>query len=173
MMHFAHSFLAPWASFFSVTAASAATLTGLMFVVITLVGRTESRERSEAGITAFSTPTVLHFCTALLISAILCAPWHILIGPALTIGLTGLFGVIFLLYVARRTRGLLTYTPDLEDWAWYAALPLLSYGALLVGAIALVPVPAPALFVIAGATLLLIFIGIRNAWDVVTFLAMR
>ena len=31
--------------------------------------------------------------------------------------------------------------------------------------------PVPALFVIAVVTMLLLFIGIRNAWDVVTYTA--
>jgi hypothetical protein len=54
---------------------------------------------------------------------------------------------------------------------WYTILPLLAYGALLVGAIVLNAVPRDALFVLAGGVLSLIFIGIRNSWDVVTFLA--
>ncbi|MBV8197401.1 MAG: hypothetical protein JO263_04660, partial [Candidatus Eremiobacteraeota bacterium] len=46
-----------------------------------------------------------------------------------------------------------------------------AYAAILLGSIGLAFAPAPALFALAGATTLLIFIGIRNAWDVVTFLA--
>jgi hypothetical protein len=38
----------------------------------------------------------------------------------------------------------------------------------------LLPVyPAPALFVIAAATVLLLFIGIHNAWDNVTYIAIE
>jgi hypothetical protein len=54
---------------------------------------------------------------------------------------------------------------------WYTILPLLAYGALVAGAIALNAIPRGALFVLAGGVLSLIFIGIRNSWDVVTFLA--
>ena len=50
-------------------------------------------------------------------------------------------------------------------------LPLVSYASLLVAAIVLPSQPVPALFVIAAVTMLLLFIGIRNAWDVVTYTA--
>jgi hypothetical protein len=43
---------------------------------------------------------------------------------------------------------------------------------LLTGALALATDPPAALFAPAAASLLLIFIAIHNAWDVVTFLAM-
>jgi len=33
--------------------------------------------------------------------------------------------------------------------------------------------PAPALFVIGAATVLLLFIGIHNAWDTVTYVALE
>jgi hypothetical protein len=87
------------------------------------------------------------------------------------VGLVGLLGVAYLVRLALRTRRLTQYTPDLEDWAWYTILPFIAYGALLLGAISLAVNPAGSLFAIAGGALLLIFIGIRNAWDVVTFLA--
>ncbi len=65
------------------------------------------------------------------------------------------------------------YVPDAEDWVWYSVLPLLAACAMLGGAVALAWAPARALYAIAASALLLIFIGIRNAWDVVTFLAMQ
>ena len=72
--------------------------------------------------------------------------------------------------VALRTRRMTLYTPDLDDWTWYWILPLASYSAIFGGAIGLEIAPAEALFAVAAGALLLIFIGIRNAWDIVTFL---
>jgi hypothetical protein len=69
-----------------------------------------------------------------------------------------------------RSRRLTGYTADLEDWTWFHVLPLVSYGAVLGGAIELELDPGMALFVVAGGVVLQVFIGIRNAWDVVTFL---
>jgi len=143
-----------------------------MFVVITLVrGEERSSPARHDGIATFSTPTVMHFCVALLVSAVLCAPWPSLVYASVIIGLVGCYGIAYILRVAFRTRGLTQYTPDLEDWIWYSILPFIAYGTLTAGAVALHPAPKGALFAVAAGVLLLIFIGIRNSWDVVTFLA--
>lgn len=143
-----------------------------MFVVITLVagGRAGS---SRDGIATFSTPTVVLFCAGLLVSALLCAPWHAFEHAAIVLGTAGVYGVAYSLRVVHRTRRQDAYEPEFEDWLWYAALPLTAYAAVAAAAIALVFKPASALFVFAGAVLLLILIGIHNAWDVVTYLAVE
>jgi hypothetical protein len=169
MQEAAHPVLNAWSNFYVIIGSSAAALTGLMFVVITLVaGR--PRATTEDGLATFSTPTVVHFCAALLVSAILAAPWHLLVYPAVLLGLTGLYGVVYVSSLMLRTKRLTTYRAETEDWVWYSILPLVAYGAIAVVAVLLPTVPA-ALFVLAGAALLLIFVGIHNAWDVVTFLA--
>jgi hypothetical protein len=71
----ASSVLTAWSNFYVIIGSSAAGLTGLMFVVITLVAGQERERRSPDGIAAFGTPTVAHFGVALLGSAILSAPW--------------------------------------------------------------------------------------------------
>src|SRR5207245_1360287 len=62
------------------------------------------------------------------------------------------------------------YRPVLEDWLWHIVLPFASYTALVVAALLLPIFPALALFVVAAATVLLLFIGIHNAWDNVTYM---
>ena len=79
----------------------------------------------------------------------------------------------YVLIVLRRARRLTGYQPVLEDWLWYTVFPLVSYTALLVAAIVLPGNPAPALFVIGAGTVLLLFTGIHNAWDTVTYLAIE
>jgi hypothetical protein len=66
----------------------------------------------------------------------------------------------------------LDYRADLEDWIWYTVLPLVAYGVIMIAAIALFTLVVKALFAVGGGVVLLLLIGIRNAWDVVTFLAM-
>jgi hypothetical protein len=153
------------------TGSSAAALTGLMFVVITLVTGTELVRKNPDGIATFSTPTVMHFCAAFLVSAILAAPWHSRVHPAVLVGLVGLAGIVYILHVTYRAKRLTVYNPDLEDWTWYNVLPFVAYGAVFAGAILLGRLPVEAMFAVAGGVVLLIFIGIRNAWDIVTFLA--
>src|ERR1700674_5398014 len=167
----ASSFLTPWSSFYVMTGSLAAALTGLMFVVITLITGVERVRRNPDGISTFSTPTVVHFCAALLISAIISAPWHSLVQPATLIGLVGLLGVVYVLRVMHRTKRLTSYKPDLEDWAWYSILPLIAYGTMLAGGIILAVTPVNGLFVLAAGVTMLIFVGIRNAWDIVTYIA--
>jgi hypothetical protein len=167
----ASSFLTAWSNFYVMTGSAAAGLTGLMFVVITLVTRAERAEDTHAGISAFSTPTVMHFAAALLISAVLIAPWRSLVHPGVVVALIGLYGVVYILRVMHRTRRLTLYTADLEDWTWYTILPFVAYGAISAGAIALAAAPVQALFILAGGVVLLIFISIRNAWDIVTYIA--
>jgi hypothetical protein len=174
MQEAAVSLLTTWENFYVIIGSAAAALTGLMFVVITLIAGTRE-PRGSGTIAAFGTPTVVHFCAALLVAAILSAPWQALsnAGLLLLLGLSGLGGVTYVVIVVRRARHQTDYQPVLEDWLWHAVFPLASYTALVVAAIMLPGNPAPALFVIGAVTVLLLFIGIHNAWDTVTYVAVE
>ncbi len=169
MQEAALSPLAGWENFYVIVGSAAAALTGLMFVVITLVAGLPDR-RSNDGIAAFSTPTVVHFCAALFIAALLSAPWPQLWPAALLLGLTGLSGVGYVMIVIRRALRQTSYQPVLEDWLWHGVFPFISYVSLVIAAITFPANPVPALFVIAAATILFLFIGIHNSWDTVTYL---
>ena len=168
----AQSLLGAWSNFYVMTGSSAAALTGLMFVVLTLITGSERVRRSHDGIATFSTPTVLYFAAIMLLSANFLAPWHWIWHAAVVAGAIGLYGVGHILKVMFMTRRLQTYTPDLEDWTWFSILPFVSYAAIVAGAILLFSNPRTALFVVAGGIVLLLLIGIRNSWDVVTFIVM-
>lgn len=167
----ASSLLSAWSNYFVVTGSSAAALTGLLFVVISLITTRERTEGAREGTSTFTTPTVMHFATVLFVSGALLAPWHSLVHAGALVALIGLSGVVYILRVLGRTRRLTVYTPDLEDWIWYTIVPLGAYSVISAGAIGLMTVPAQALFVLAGGVMLLIFTGIRNAWDTVTYIA--
>ncbi len=162
--------LPTWQNFYVIIGTAAATLTGLMFVVMTLTARVRDRKSNEAQ-GAFSSPTVVHFSTVLFVAAILSAPWQALWNAGLLLGLAGLGGVTYAVIVVLRARRQADYQLVVEDWLWYTAFPLVSYIAFVVAAILLSVNAAPALFVIAAATLLLLFTGIHNAWDTVTYVA--
>jgi hypothetical protein len=164
------SSLVAWESFYVIIGSSGAALTGLQFVVIALMAETRSRSTARQ-IDAFATPTIVHFCAALLISAILSAPWIRLSSVSLALGVCGLGGVVYGVIVVLRAKGQVGYRPVLEDWLWHAVLPLIAYLLLLVAAIALRSHPQQALFVVGATALILLFIGIHNAWDTVTFIA--
>ena len=163
---------ASWENFYVIVGSSAAALTGLQFVVIALIA--ESRAKStHREIAAFGTPTIVHFCAVLLMSAILSAPWQVLSSAAFALGSCGAAGVVYALIVVMRTRRQTGYKPVLEDWLWHAVFPFIAYAALLVAAVILPRVPATALFVVGATALLLLFIGIHNAWDAVTHIAVE
>jgi hypothetical protein len=165
-----NSFLTPWSNFYVVIGSAAASLTGLMFVVITLLTRTNPPGTRD-GISNFSTPTVVHFGAALLISAMLVVPWHTLTYPCVLLGLAGFWGAVYVArLIGRSWRMTGEYVPDIEDWLSYSFLPLIAYIVMIVAAIGLSFFPATALFVLAGCAVLLVFIGIHNAWDIVTYL---
>jgi hypothetical protein len=163
--------LTDWENFYVLVGSAAATLTGLMFVVITLVaGRRQRRQTPETTTATFSSPTIVHFCFALAVAAILTAPWHMLWHAGLLVGLAGLIGLAYVVVVARRMRRVTAYLPVLEDWLWHVVLPLVSYVALIVAAVLLPGNPGVPLFVIGAAAVLLLFIGIHNAWDSATYI---
>jgi hypothetical protein len=164
--------LTAWENFYVIVGSSGAALTGLQFVVMALVADSQ-RESSMHEVNAFGTPNVVHFCAVLLISAILSAPWNRLSSAGLGVGLCGAAGFLYAVLVIRRARRQTGYKPVLEDWLWHAALPLLAYAALLVAALVLRRYPEPSLFVIGAAAVLLLFIGIHNAWDTVTYIAVE
>lgn len=121
-------------------------------------------------IRAFGTPNVVHFSAALLIAAIASAPWRGVSSAAVAFGLCGAAGVAYGISVIGHARRQSGYKPDREDWIWYVVLPLLAYAALLCAA-CFVPRHADrSLFVVAAAALLLVLIGIHNAWDTVTYI---
>jgi len=173
----ARSPLIAWESFYVIVGSSGAALTGLQFVVIALIadartqGAAQVQDSSDQSIAAFGTPTIVHFCSVLLVSAILSAPWHGLSSVALTLGVCGLVGVVYGVIVVRRARRQSEYRPVWEDWLWHSVLPLIAYALILISAIVLRSYPQRALFVIGATALLLLFIGIHNAWDTVTFIA--
>ncbi len=163
--------LVPWINFYVIIGSSAGALTGLQFVVITLIAQAQA-VGSILEIRAFGTPTVVHFCVALLISGVMSAPWHDLSTAGICLGACAIAGLAYSFRVIFHARKA-AYNPDAEDWIWYAALPLIAYAALLTAALLLRSDSTAALFVIAGTTLLFLFIGIHNAWDTVTYVTLQ
>ncbi len=161
--------LADWNSFYVIVGSSAGALIGLQFVVIALIAETpDARADAQAG-AAFSTPSVVHFAVVLLLSAIISAPWHTIGAVGVIWGLVGLSGIVYAIIVARRMRLQTAYRPVFEDWLFHCLLPLAAYGILPVSAYEARSNARPALFLVGAATLVLLFVGIHNAWDAVTY----
>jgi hypothetical protein len=162
--------LTEWANFYVIVGSSAGALIGLQFVVMTLIAsRPVDRADAQAG-NAFSTPSVVHFGVVLLLSAVVSAPWDE-VGPISVLwGLVGLGGIVYAAVVARRMRAQTVYKPVFEDWLFHVLLPLTAYAMLAASAFAAHSYERPALFFVGAVALLLLFVGIHNAWDTVTHL---
>ncbi len=161
--------LSEWGNFYVITGSAAAALTGLMFVVIAL--RSEVIADVEGGVRAFGTPTVLHFCGVLLIAAILSIPRHTVTSLALGVGGTGVAGLALTTWVVVQARRQSSYSPVLSDWIWHVAMPPVAYASIAAAAAVLPRWPSVALDMVAAGSLLLLFIGIRNAWDSAVWIA--
>jgi len=161
---------AAWESFYVIVGSSAAALTGLQFVVVVLSAEV-NLPRNESATSVFSNPTMVHFCTVLLIAAILSAPWQGVSVAAIMLAASGAAGLIYVLRILFLARKQTAYQLVLEDWIWHTLLPFLAYGALLGGALVLWRESMSGLYVIAASALLLLFSGIHNAWDAVTYIA--
>ena len=161
--------LAGWENFYVIVGSSAAALIGLQFVVIARIKDTRTRTTSGT-ISAFGTPTVAHLGGALIISAVMSAPWPSLFGPSLALTLCGLVGLAFATRVVVHARRQVSYQPVLEDWLWYMLFPCCAYLAIALAALLLRAAPRGSLFLIAAAALGLLLIAIHNAWDTVTYI---
>lgn len=159
--------LKEWESFYVIVGSSAGALIGLQFVVMTLIAEKPVAPTEALG-KAVATPTIVHFGAVLLLSSVISAPWRGL-AVATVWGLLGLCGAIYVGIVARRVRAQTEYKPVLEDWLFHVLLPLLAYAILAASAFVAQSDLDEALFGAAAAALLLLFDGIHNAWDSVTY----
>ncbi len=160
--------LARWDSFYVIVGSAAGALIGLQFVVLTLIAERPPPRAADAG-AAFATPTIVHFGAAFFLSALLRVPWQTIIPAAVAWGLAGLCGVAYAMIVARRMRTQAAYRPVFEDWLFHVVLPSAAYATLALSSFSAPAREREALFGVGAAALLLLFIGILNAWDAVAY----
>jgi len=156
--------LSGWSNFYVIVGSSAGALIGLQFVVIALVSSLRP-ETAAGGARAYATPTVTFFATVLLTSALLSIPHQTrgwVVAELLSIGL---IGTLYVMRVSRHIRVLEAYTADKGDWAWFLVLPLTAFVAMFASGVVLWSKPGAALDIAAGSALLLLFVGVHNAWD--------
>ncbi|HMG72200.1 MAG TPA: hypothetical protein VK582_01755 [Pyrinomonadaceae bacterium] len=162
-----------WDTFFFLVGSSAGALIGLMFVVITLTAGQEPR-RVSRGAPVYVTPIVFHFTIVLIVSAISAVPGLPPSVAAVIVGLCATTGLAYSLVTTIRL-----FRSDWEDpipgWSdkfFYGILPTMIYVALAVTATAIPFSERKVVFAIGAIVLGLLLLGIRNAWDLATTLAL-
>jgi hypothetical protein len=161
-----------WRDFYALIGTAAATLVGLLFVAAS-IGATTYREEHRAPLGSFLTPTVAHFSAILfaaLFSSIPSLGWRGfggLIGAGALAGLGYCARVFFLIVVKRR------FKVDIDDRVFYAAIPLIGYLTLVAAAALLISRSPIGADLLAAALLILLFAGVRNAWDMTFWTATR
>ena len=167
VLEVAHT-LEGWGEFYVVVGAAAAALTGLMFVVIAL--RAEDSQRSVERFEAFATPTLVAFSTVLVLSALATVPKHSETSLGVSLVLSGIAGAIYTCYNTRQVQREDGYT-YMSDWAWRHVAPGLDYVALFVAGIVVWIDDALALYMLGAAAMVMLFIGVHNAWDTAVWIA--
>ena len=166
------SLLAGWENFYVIVGSSAGGLTGITFVVVALIRDVAGGAR-PTGLGIFVTPTIVHFGGVLALAAYLSMPHHSVASLSVGFGVAGLAGVIYGGVIGtnmRRHDG--DYIPVREDWIWNVVFPTLAYGCLFAMAVLVWHRPARALYGVAALSLILLFIGIRNAWDIAVWMSL-
>jgi hypothetical protein len=161
-----------WENFYLMVGSAAGALIGLLFVVVTL---TAGRERSAAlrGVSLYMTPTVLHFVMVMSISAVAMAPKLPIRLVAALVGLGLAVGLGNSVWAGRGINKLRSRDEAIHwsDFWMYSCTPSLVYLALGVADVGLWSAADWAPRVLAAVLLALLLCGIRNAWDLVTWIA--
>jgi hypothetical protein len=160
--------LGEWGNFYMIVGSAAGALVGLQFVVLTLIADRALPVSADAN-AAFSTPTIVHFTSVLLLSAALVAPWHSIASVEILWMFAALAGLSYAGIVVRRMVQQTAYKPGFEDWLFHAILPSAAYLTLGAAGLAARSHLREALFGVGAVALLLLFIGIHNAWDAVVW----
>lgn len=160
---------AAWETFYVIIGSSCAALTGLIFVAVSLMPERRTRHPGPA-LAAFAAPTVTHLVAGLLVSSLVSAPWRNPWQAGFAVAVAGVIGAGYCLVIFRRIRRLAEYQAEREDWLWYLVLPLAAYALLLAMGILFSREPSSVAFGIAAAVVMLVLIGIHNAWDMVAYM---
>jgi len=160
---------AEWETFYVIVGSSAAALTGLQFVVVALSAEVTVGAGSDVEV--FATPTIVHFCAVLLIAASISVPRQTPGTLATCLAAIGILGLIYIVAITARVGRATGYLPVLEDWIWHSILPIVAYTSVLVAGIAASWHEVGALYFVAVSAVLLLLIGIHNAWDAAVYIS--
>lgn len=137
---------------------AAGVIVGATFVVAALAAGMKDRMR---GADVFLTPSAIHLGSTLIGSAVLVAPTLGEVSLSFILSAGGVVGVIYTLRVAASVRRM---ELGFADRMFHAILPVVAYGAIALAPPISLLRGVHAFRVLAAALVLLLVIGMRNAW---------
>ena len=165
--------LAAWRDFYMLIGTASATLVALMFVAAS-IGAGVFTRKHQVGIRSFLSPTVVHFTAILVVCLFAIIPIQTWFTMAALLVCSGAIGMAYSAWVWRRmTRYGIIGTIDAIDRLWYAQLPMPAYLLVAVAGVALWDKSMTGLDLLAATQILLLLIGIRNAWDMTVWIIDR
>jgi hypothetical protein len=163
--------LAVWQNFYLLMGGASATLTGLLFVAVSLSTHRIVGEHAE-NISIFVTPTLTLFVSVLSTAALMVIPTQTRLSLSLMLVLLGAIG---LSYSTRILRRMITHsTPQiiaLPHLIWHGLLPVISYLLTLGAGFWFFGGSSEALNAVALAILILLIAAIKNAWELMLWIA--
>jgi modulator of FtsH protease len=160
-----------WHDFYVVVGGGSAALTGLLFVIVSLGPHVVAGRRRD-GVRAFISPVAAHFTYVFVISGLMLVPELPMPFLGVVLAAGGLGGIVFTAWTRAHQRWRAGNLPAL-DWVWFVALPYACFAMMLLSGAAIAMNHDLGLYAIGSTTLLFIVTGIRNAWDLVLWVAQQ
>lgn len=160
-----------WDNFYLMIGSAAGALIGLLFVVVTLTTNL-GRDKAMRGQQLYMTPIVFHLGVILVLSAVTAIPDLDAPATGTLVAIAALMGLAYAGFIISQIGS--RRTPEPSHWSdlWcYGVIPGVVYLGLLAAAVAIGTARTFADYTIAAALVALLLTSIRNAWDLVTFLA--
>ncbi len=153
-----------WHEFYALLGTAAAALVALLFVAASIGAGFLDPTRTRSGATrTYMSPVVFHYAAVLFISLVVLIPSHTPASLGICIGIVAAVGVVYSLVIV--VRLMRDHISDLADRFGYGAIPFVAYAAALAAAALIAKGSLAGPDVLAGALLFLLFVNIRNAWD--------
>jgi hypothetical protein len=165
--------LTEWHDFYALIGGASATLVALMFVAAS-IGTGVFTRAHQAGIRSFLSPTVVHFTAVLVVCLLAMIPTQTWFVLGVLLGGVGGIGLVYSIWVWRRMlkHGIMGEI-DTVDRLLYALLPLVAYVLVIAAGAGLIKQSGAGLNILAVALIVLLLIGIRNAWDMTVWIIDR
>ena len=161
-----------WGDFYIMLGPAAAGLIGLLFVVVTLTPGLD-RSKVARGQALYMTPMVVQFAVVIIVAGVVLAPAQPIPVVGAVVGFCTLLGLgnalRTCLGIRANSKG--EDPPHWTDFWWYGVAPAVVY-LVLAGVTAAILAHAPlAAEALAATALALLLVAIRNAWDLITWIA--